>query len=107
MANRITVLQNRSLRSPAGPRQWALSAKHQLTQADHSMTLESFLQDASLLQLTEALVSRSDQVFVLPSLATKYPCNFLMSRDIRYTFNWNSRPVIWEAQVFVPRAEHH
>ena len=41
------------------------------TPPGHSMALESFLQGASLLQLTEALVSKADQVFVLPPLTTK------------------------------------
>ena len=35
------------------------------TRADRLMTLEACLQGASLLQLTEALVLKSDQVFVL------------------------------------------
>jgi len=41
------------------------------SRADRFMTTGSFLQGASLLQLTEALVSKSDQVFVLLFLTTK------------------------------------
>ena len=42
----------------------------------HLAMLETHLQDASILQLTEALVSKSDQVFVL-----------MHPRDIQNMFN--------------------
>jgi hypothetical protein len=44
---------------------------HWSTRVIRLMTLETLLQDASILQLTEALVSKSDQVFVFMSLTPK------------------------------------
>ena len=57
------------------------------------MTLETFLQGASLLQLTEALVSKSHQVFVLLPLTTRTHVTFGRFRALRLIPSWNTRPI--------------
>ena len=51
-----------------------------IIQTDRFMALESSLQDASLLQLTETLVSKSDQVTFFLLLTTKTNVTFWPSR---------------------------